>query len=65
MTRTYSQLKVVSELESDLQNTIDGDRKWLVDFNAGKSQLVLFNQSNNSGTIDVKMGGSLLKEKWS
>ena len=38
-------------------------RKWLVDFNAGKTQLVSFDQSNNNGTIDVKMDGSVLEEK--
>ena len=34
-----------------------------VDFNAGKTQLVLFDQSNSNGSIDVKMGGSILEEK--
>ena len=38
-------------------------RKWLVDFNAGKSQLVSFDQSNNTDTIDAKMDGSVLEEK--
>ena len=38
-------------------------KKWLVDFIAGKTQLVLFDQSNNNGSIDVKMGGSILEEK--
>ena len=38
-------------------------KKWLVDFNAGKTELVLFDQSNNSGFIDVKMDGSVLEEK--
>ena len=33
-------------------------RKWLVDFNAGKTQLVSFDRSMNA--IDVKKGGSLL-----
>ena len=37
--------------------------KWLVDFNAGKTQLVSFDQSNNNGSIDVKMDGSVLEEK--
>ena len=50
------QLKLASELESDLQDTVDWGRKWLVDFNAGKTQLVSFDQSNNTGGIDVKMG---------
>ena len=41
---------------------MDWGRKWLVDFNAGKTQLVLFDQSNNTGAIDVKMDGSFLGE---
>ena len=42
---------------------MDWGKKWLVDFNAGKTQLVSFDQSNNNGSIDVKMGGSILEEK--
>ena len=38
-------------------------RKWLVDFNIGKTQLVLFDQSSNTGAIDVKMDSSVLEEK--
>ena len=38
-------------------------KKWLVNFNAGKTQLVLFDWSNNNGFIDVKMDGSVLEEK--
>ena len=34
------QLEVASEIESDLRGTVDWGRKWLVDFNAGKTQLV-------------------------
>ena len=37
--------------------------KWLVDFNAGKTHLVSFDRSNNTGAIDVKMDGSVLEEK--
>ena len=37
--------------------------KWLVDFNAGKSQLVSLDWSNNSGSIDVKMDEFVLEEK--
>ena len=54
---------MASELESDLQDTMDRGSKWLVDLNAGKTQLVLFNGSNNTGGIDVKMDGSVLEEK--
>ena len=42
---------------------MDWDRKWLVDFNAGKTQVVSFDQSNNTGAIDVKMDDCVLEEK--
>ena len=32
---------------------MDWGRKWLVDFNAGKTQLVSFDLSNSNGSIDV------------
>ena len=34
-----------------------------VAFDAGKTQLILFDPSNNTGSIDVKMDGSVLEEK--
>ena len=34
-----------------------------IGFNAGKTQLVSFDQFNNTGSIDVKMGGSVPEEK--
>ena len=40
---------------------MDWDRKWLVDLNAGKTQLVLFSWSSNTGAIDVKMDRSVLE----
>ena len=42
---------------------MDWGRKWIVDFNDGKTKLVLIDRSNNTGAIDVKMEGSVLKEK--
>ena len=42
---------------------MDWGKKWLADFNAEKNQLVSFDQSDNNGSIDVKMGGSVLEEK--
>ena len=57
------QLELVSEPESDLRGTVDWVGKWLVDFNAGKVQLVLFDWSNNNSSIDVKIDGSVLEEK--
>ena len=59
------QLEFSSELESDLRDTVDWGRKWLVDFNAGKTQLVSFDRSKTTGAIDVKMDGSVLEEKTS
>ena len=41
---------------------MDWGRKWLINFNAGKTQLVLFKLSNNSGAIDVEMDGSVLRK---
>ena len=54
---------MASELESDLQDTVDWGRKWLVDLDAGKTQLASFDQSENTSAIDVKMDGSVLMEK--
>ena len=45
------QLELASVLESDLWKTVDWDRKWPVDFNGGKNQLVFFDRSNNTGAI--------------
>ena len=55
----WQQLELAPELESDLRDTVDWGKKCLVDFNAEKNELV----SNNNGSIDVKMGGSILEEK--
>ena len=54
---------MASELESDLQDTVDWDRKRLVHFNARKTQVVLFDLSNNTGAINVNIDGSFLEEK--
>ena len=51
----WQQLELASELLSDLRDTLDWGKKWLVDSNAGKTQLVLFDRSNNNASIDVKM----------
>ena len=54
---------------------MDWGQKWFVVFNAGKTQLILFDQNRpihfhinntsviNTGDVDVKMDGSVLKEK--
>ena len=42
---------------------MDWGKKLLVDFNVGKTQLVSFDLSDNNGSFDVKMDGSVLEEK--
>ena len=54
---------MASEPESDLRDTLGWGRKWLVNFNAGKTLLVSFDRSNNTGAIALKMDGSVLEEK--
>ena len=44
----WQQLELASELESDLQETVDRSRKFLVNLNAAKTHLVLFDRSNNT-----------------
>ena len=57
----WQELELASELESDLQDTVNWGKKWLVDFSAGKTQLVSFDQSNDTGSIDVKTMGLSLR----
>ena len=58
----WQQLELVSELESDQRDTVDWGKKWLVDFNDGKTQLVSFDWSNNNGSIDWKWMGLFLRK---
>ena len=48
---------------NQIYETVDWGKKWLVDFSSGKTQLVLFDRSNNSGSVDVKIDGCFLEEK--
>lgn len=57
------QLEFASELEFDLQGTVDWSRKILADFNIAKTQLVVFNCLNICCVIDVTMDGSALDVK--
>ena len=41
----WQHMEMAAELESDLTYTVDWGRKCLDDFNAGKTQLVLFDKS--------------------
>ena len=63
-------LKLSSNIVGKLSSNIAINRlvetelkKLLVDFNAGKTQLVLYDQSNINDSIDVKIDGSVLEEK--
>ena len=40
---------------------MDTSGKWLVDFRAGKTQLVSFDWSNNTDSIDGNMEGPVLE----
>ena len=54
---------MASELDSDLGDTVEWGREWLIDFIAGKTRLVFLDRSSNSGATDVKMDGPFLEEK--
>ena len=50
----WQQLELAVELKFYLRNTVSWGRKWLVDFKAGKTQLISFDQSKSTGAIDVE-----------
>ena len=62
-TTLYFKYDEAFDLESDLQENVDWGRKWLVDFEAEKTQLILFDQPKSTGAIDMKMDRFLLEEK--
>ena len=59
----WQQLELTSEIESNLRDTVDWHRKWLVDFSAEKTQLVSFDWSNNTSAFDVKIDEPVLEVK--
>ena len=59
----WQQLELASELESDLRDTVHWGSKWLINFNAGRTQLFSFGQPNNTDANDVKIDGSVLEGK--
>ena len=59
----WQEYELASKLESDIRDTVHWGKKWLVGFNAGKTQLVSFDQPKNNGSICVKMDGSVLEGK--
>ena len=63
VTDLWQQLELELVNEYDLEETVDWGRKWLADFNAGNTQFVPFDWSNNSDNIDVKINWSVLEKK--
>ena len=68
-TTLYSKLHEASgfwkplDLPSEFQRDTAGwGRKWLVDFNARKTEIVSFDHYNNSGANDMKVNGSVLED---
>ena len=59
----WQQLELVSELESDLRDTVDWGKTWIVDFNTGKIQLVSFDRPNNTSVIYVKIDRYVPEER--
>ena len=53
-------IELAAELESVLRDTVDWGKKWLVGFNAGKTQLASFDQSNNTDVLMDVLNGCLL-----
>ena len=58
----WQQLELAFEHESDLRDTVDSGRKGLVDFSAGKIQLVSFDLSNNTSLLMLKCMGLCLRK---
>ena len=53
---------MASELESDLLDTVDWGRKYPIDVNAEKTQLLSFDWYISTDSSDVKIDGSVLEE---
>ena len=47
------QLELTPELEFDQRDPVDWGRNWLIDFNTGKKQLILFDWSKNNNTSAI------------
>ena len=58
----WQKLELICELEFHLRDTADWVRKKLFDFSARTSQYISLNQSNNTGSIDVKMDEFVFEE---
>ena len=59
----WQQIELALELASNLRDMVNWDRKWLVNFNAQKNQVVSFDLLYNYDAIDMKMNGSVTENK--
>ena len=59
----WQKLELATEIESDVRDTADWGKKRLVDFNAGKAQLILLHWPSKNSFIDLKMDGSVIEGK--
>ena len=50
----WQQFELASKLAFDRLDIMNWGAQWLVGCNAGKTQLVFFDQANDTGAIDVK-----------
>ena len=57
---SWKQRDLAAELESDLQDIVDWGKKWLVYLKTGKTQIVSFDPSNNTGATDMTVYGCIL-----
>ena len=57
----WQQLDLASQLESERRDTVDWGKKWLVDFNVGKTQLVLPDWSKTLVLLMQKCMGMFLR----
>ena len=58
----WQQLELASDLEFDLRNILNWDRKWSDNYNAGKIKHVLYYLSNSTSAIDMRIDGCVLEE---
>ena len=57
-------LSTPSVIRPMIYETLDWGRKWLVDLNAGKTELVLFDWTNNTGAIAMFFRKNHISRCW-
>ena len=57
-------LSTPSVIRPMIYEALDWGRKWLVDLNAGKTELVLFDWTNNTGAIAMLFRKNHISRCW-